>query len=754
MPKTRLFLITWLLWSLSLSAQIDLDIQRTTPEVLRADGSAYRMPWAGGLNAPQASSADLDGDGASDDLYLFDRGGNQHLAFVLNEAGQYEYAPELTAFFPPQIKHWVLLRDFDGDGNMDLFAHSDTLVSGILVYQGVRRADGRLEFERLNWGDPLPILYFPLPNGFRTQIFISTIDYPAIDDLDCDGDLDILTFSSGGGYVEWYKNLSVERGFGRDTLIFELEEDCYGGIYESGLSPEVDLPSSANDCALREPITGETPAEARHAGSTLLTFDADQDGIKELALGDVSFTEIVVLENSGSCDDAYYTAQELNYPSADVPVDLVFFPAAFHLDIDQDGVRDFVAAPNQFSNSEDYSVLWYYRNVGMDNELVPVFQDSQFLVRDMIDLGTGAIPTPFDANNDGRMDLVVANYNRFGGFLGASLSKLVLFENISSTGEPIFRLADEDYLGMLEFNNTTFEFAPTFGDLNGDGKDDALIGGQDGKLFFRPNSTTGSGASSFGAAVYPYMDIDVGQAARPRIIDLDRDGLNDLVIGGRDGRIRYFRNIGTVTEPAFNPDPTAGDNLLQLGGIDARNINSSLGYAAPFILDSGDDFLVFTGTNRGQIELYSNVSGNLNGVFDREAEFFGDLRPGLRSEICLADFSGDGKYDLVVGNNRGGLEYFSTGIDVFVEPNASRDFAQNTVQFQVFPNPASGQFSVTGLPAENGVVSLYDLAGRKLQSQSYFGSNHLNFTRQLPAGVYVLRYLGESGSGSRRVVIR
>ncbi|MEL6356533.1 MAG: VCBS repeat-containing protein, partial [Bacteroidota bacterium] len=648
--------------SFTLSAQDEFEITRAFPPArLSGEASPLSLAWAGGLNAPQLSAADLDGDG-TDELYIFDRKGEEHLAFQRQADGSFTFRPDLVEHFPEKIPHWVLLRDFDDDGNMDLFAHSDTLVSGVMVFKGKRLSDGRLGFDRLTFGDQLPILYFPLANGSRTQIFVSTIDYPAIDDVDCDGDLDILTFNVGGGFVEFFQNQSIERGFGRDSLIFELVDNCYGGIFESGLSPEVTLASSPDDCATPLQNPDEPVASVRHAGSTLLTMDINQDGVKELALGDVSFSEIVMLFNGGDCEDAWFNSQEVNYPTSDVPVDIIFFPASFYLDINQDGIRDFVAAPNQLNNAEDINVLWYYRNDGQDDLPQPILQDSQFLVRDMLDLGTGAIPTAFDVDADGRLDLVVGNYNDFNRDFTVVESSIKVFRNVGSNSEPAFTLTENDYLGMSQFIGTTTEFAPSFGDLDGDGVDDALIGGRDGKLFYFNNTASAGAPPSFSNHIYPFADIDVGQNARPRIIDLDRDGLNDLVIGSRDGRIHYYRNIGSIGSPQFNPDPDAGDNLIQLGGIDTRNPPSSIGYATPFLVDQGDDFLLFTGTRKGQIELYTEIEGNIYNPFTTVTERLGQLDPGFRSEISLADFDGDERLELIVGNERGGLEYFNTNI--------------------------------------------------------------------------------------------
>ena len=77
----------------------------------------------GGLNSPQLSAVDLNNDGLQD-LYVFDRVGFVSRCFLNRGApGQPDYiwAPEYESRFPP-LRQWVLLRDFNRDGAMDIFA--------------------------------------------------------------------------------------------------------------------------------------------------------------------------------------------------------------------------------------------------------------------------------------------------------------------------------------------------------------------------------------------------------------------------------------------------------------------------------------------------------------------------------------------------------------------------------------------------------------------------------------------------------
>jgi len=52
--------------------------------------------------------------------------------------------------------------------------------------------------------------------------------YPAMADIDNDGDLDLLTFFGLGSYVEYHKNLSVEKYGTCDSLDFILTDKCWG----------------------------------------------------------------------------------------------------------------------------------------------------------------------------------------------------------------------------------------------------------------------------------------------------------------------------------------------------------------------------------------------------------------------------------------------------------------------------------------------------------------------------------------------
>mgnify|MGYP006269905297 CR=1 FL=1 len=708
------------------------------------DGEMLDLATAGGLNNPQPNEIDLNDDGLLD-LLVFDRTGNVLLPFI-NSGGAYEYAPQYARYFPQGVAHWMILRDYNDDGVMDLFVQAQGFeaAQGVAVFRGYYE-NGHIAFERFPFDYAIDIIPFELLNGTQTQLYVSNIDYPAIDDIDCDGDLDILTFNPSGGFIELYANRSIEEGYGKDSLLFELEEDCWGGVFENSVEQALGLASAPGQC-FDQLLTIET----RHPGSTLLTFDSDNDGDKDMLLGDITYSTLNFLHNGGDCSQAWVNDQELNYPADGLTADIPLFPAAFLADVDFDGKRDLLVAPNSVNISEDREVLWVYGNQGTQENPDFSFAQRDFLVGEMLDLGTGASPALVDYNADGLLDLVVGNEGAFEPG-GNKDTRLYLFENVGSAQSPEFELVDDDYLGLSVFDAFT-TFSPTFGDLDSDGDLDILVGEINGELFYAENTAGAGQPLSFGPWVYGYMDIDVGNISVPQIIDLDRDGLNDLVIGERTGNVNFFKNIGTPSAPMFNPDVNASPNQLALGNINTAVPGSISGYSAPLVLDQNGEYILITGTQGGALELYNQIDGNLQGSFQLDTEMMGGIQVGARTKLAAADLDNDGLLELIVGNQRGGLSAFQTPLRL--DSTSPVEQVAGTEPIKLFPNPATAQLQLR-LPASvsGAEARLFSSTGQLVrQWQGLAGQSSLN-TTGLPDGVYFLRVQHGRQLWSERVVL-
>jgi hypothetical protein len=62
-----------------------------------------------------------------------------------------------------------------------------------------------------------------------------------------------------------------------------------------------------------------------------------------------------------------------------------------------------------------------------------------------------------------------------------------------------------------------------------------------------------------------FIDVEVGHAA-PLFTDFDGDGLKDLLVGQfGEGKLRVYRNVGTLGEPRFTEH-----KLFQAEGADGK----------------------------------------------------------------------------------------------------------------------------------------------------------------------------------------
>jgi hypothetical protein len=712
------------------------------------DGKNLTNPFSGGLNSPQFNSIDFDDDG-QDELCVFDRTGQVILPFFW-ENGSWIHQPDWASVFP-EVQGWMILRDYNDDGIQDLFAYSDVPgIDGILVYKGYYEND-RIAFERIDFGEAFNVLFFELPGGSRTNLRVTKIDYPAIDDLDCDGDLDVLTFNVSGGQIELYRNLSVEEGFGKDTILLKLVDFCWGGIFETGFTEEINLASAPGECATP---SDQNIVEFRHAGSTILTMDIDNDGDKDAILGDLSFDNLNFLKNDGDCSDAWISQQDINFPSNTVPVDIFSFPAAFWIDADRDGLKDLIAAPNLARGGEDRRVAWLYQNT-TDNQ-TPVFeyQNDRFLVEEMIDLGSNAHPAFVDVDQDGLMDLVVGNAGIFND-LEISQSGLFYFQNVGTESQAIFELVDSNFLNMNQFNPDAFNFTPTFGDVDGDRDLDIIVGEEGGGLFYAENTAGPDAPLTFGPWQYSFQNINVGLSSTPQLFDLNEDGLLDLIVGEKDGNINFFQNEGTADEPVFNPDPEQTPNNFFLGRVDTRRPGFIQGASYPYFFYDDSRLLLLTGTENSGLELYDDIQGRLEEAFSF-SESSADLpHSGFQTAPALADINGDGLLEMVVGNERGGLSFFSTPWKSSQLTSVGE--VRERKLFTVFPNPVNQKLRILRSEStgwEPWQLELYGLNGQLMKAGKFEGMSFDWEVSDLSAGMYLLKVLSPEGVRSQKIVIQ
>jgi hypothetical protein len=697
-----------------------LDFIKSESITVIENNDSLLYSWAGGLNCSQFSSLDLNYDSILD-LVVFDRTGNKIQCYLNQGVSQnisYALADEYRAAFP-EIKDWMLLLDFDGDDQHDIFHYKN---GSVRVFKNVGSSITGLTFslfkEQITSQFPLNIL----------PLYVSSADIPAISDIDGDTDVDILTFNSLGGCVEFHRNMSFENYGHNDSLVFTLETPHWGNFVEGATATDIMLNDSCE-------TFGGDPGGERHAGSSLFLIDMDNDADQDLVLGDVGSDHLVYLQNDGNINYADISAVDFNFPQnhiSTIPVNLSIFPTAFSVDVDNDNAKDLLVAPNSPGNSETKQSVWRYKNVGSD--LLPDFkyQENDFLQGDMIDLGEGAYPALFDYNLDGLMDLAIGNSTYWNGY-----GQIALYKNVGTPGSPSYEMVMNNLanISTKQWSN----IKPTFGDLDGDGDWDLVVGETTGYIHFFENTAPvfpGS-VAQYATPVTQYAGIKENSFSAPELVDLNKDGMLDIVCGSRLGKLNYYKNHGTIQSPVFNPagSSPAIPDIANLGGINVVDpAISTSGYSVPSFFEYNGEMHVVVGCFKGTLFHYHQVhdsTQNINDDFVLLTDQLGSIYQGSRSAPLMNDFTADAIPDLITGNLSGGLVYYQ-GEAGFMHVNEYLE--NNTVA--VYPNPAQVQ-AVFELQLQHFYLSIFDITGKIIiQKVNQFHRSVIDVS-VLKNGVYI-----------------
>jgi hypothetical protein len=175
---------------------------------------------------------------------------------------------------------------------------------------------------------------------------------------------------------------------------------------------------------------------------------------------------------------------------------------------------------------------------------------------------------------------------------------------------------------------------PTLVDLDGDGVHDMLVGNSSGNVVAFRN------VGSDSAPVWqraPQWDppIDVGSLAAPAAIDLDGNGAPDLLIGNNAGDVVAMKNTGSKHAPAWTRDPAWDLGHLSSGAHPAAADFDGDGHPDVVVATESGALLMFHGTGNASAPLARASVWDTSVPFDSPA-------------IAAADLDGDGHPDLLV----------------------------------------------------------------------------------------------------------
>ncbi len=716
--------------TISLQSQTTVGFARVDTVPVYNNSSPLLFPWAGGLNFCQFSDIDLNQDGILD-LFVFDRSGNKITTYLNGgTANQVDYtlAPQFVSKFP-KMHDWVLLRDYNCDGKMDIFTYS---IAGFSIFKNISTLATGLQFQLVDF----MVLTDRSPNSshFMGNLFVSQVDIPAIRDVDGDGDLDILTFQNGGNQVEFHKNMSMELYGVCDSIRYISSSNCWGEFTENAVNSSITM--NTNCPAIPFLPNQNTPSQnsSLHSGSCLECINVQNDGDQDLILGDISNPMISFLRNGGTNAFALIDQVDDSFPIYDNPVNVDVYACGFHLDVNNDGKKDLLFSPNAPNTSENFHSSIYYRNTNSNNDVSVTFMQSGFLQDSMIDVGEGTYPVFFDYDNDGDKDLFIGNYGYYQT-AGPYESKIALLKNTGTASFPSYSFITRDFANVHANFPSIIGTAITFGDLDGDGDEDMLIGDFTGRLNYFEKQPGPNDNFVFIASFY--SAIDVGNYATPQLIDVDRDGKLDLLIGEQSGNINYYHNTGTVNSPVF----TFVTALF--GSVYINQIGYSTGYSAPCMYDDNGSYILLVGSERGWLNRYDNIDGNLAGAFIRTDSMYVSTYEGGGVTPAVADINNDGYYDVVIGNYSGGISLFCGDINVSTGEIKTPELNS----FLIFPNPSNESIIIK---TENNfsdtqLFIVHDLSGKEVFRKSISEQETKINISELPSGMYICSMINKKG---------
>jgi hypothetical protein len=413
------------------------------------------------------------------------------------------------------------------------------------------------------------------------------------------------TFAIGTGNFAVSVAVADLNGDGKPDLVVANSGSNTVSVLLNTMAPGATAPSFA---AQKTFATGSHPASVAVA-------DFNGDGRPDLVVANYGSNTVLVLLNTtaAGASTPSFAAQE-TFAAGSKPG----FVAVS--DLNGDGRPDLVVADY---GSNTVSVLL---NMTAPGSTTPSFAAQETFA-------TGITPRSVavaDFNGDGKPDLVVANY-------GSNTLSVLL--NTTAPGASTASFAAQQTFAAAP---SSFPTSVAVADFNGDGKPDLVVANYVSSTVSVLLNTTAPGARTASFAAQQTFDAGGAAPAYLAVADLNGDGKPDLAVTDL-GSVSVVLNtrVPIMITPGFAPQQTfaSGSMPKSVAEVDLNG-------------DGKPDLVVANeGDNTVSVLLNTTAPGASTPAFATQETFATGNAP---ISVAVADVNGDGRPDLVVANNGSG----------------------------------------------------------------------------------------------------
>lgn len=386
-------------------------------------------------------------------------------------------------------------------------------------------------------------------------------------------------------------------------------------------------------------------------GSIPTVVDWDGDGKLSLLAGTYITGQIYLYRNVGQNADGTPQLHLEGPLKADgKEIDVIWNSTPATADLNGDDKMDLISGSFGMSatggDRPDLSRLHYYirTNDSLHEESFPFDEPEDEAMKTLFRSGGAPFSTALaDMNHDGLVDLLV----------GTNVGTVTYLQNVGSRSVPKFH-----FVGNFEGSWVPTQWSfDSIVDFRGDGKPSLLIGGYG----VRVELATGEPPFAARSELKTVSGKSMGKVAahgdefgNAQSYDFDNDGKPDIVFGTVDGNVLLYRNTGTRQDPQFADAETmmlaSGTPLVAGFSADTKVTdftvlqgNRAIPAAADFNGDGKTDLVI--GNTIGQLLYFENVGDNRHPKFAPAEKLLG--RSG-RVFVTATDWDGDSLPDLIV----------------------------------------------------------------------------------------------------------